>query len=1625
MGDLGDQQNTDLNLGVLKKITSSYTLNVSGLSASDALTLKAPAKIATLSLSISDTVDNISKNFTALQTAAKAKSIAGIAITPASAGTPKPSLTITTDQLKASPELLATIKGDYDLTITGVAAADAVTVAGNADKVLKASGSQSTQSKITISDTAANLVKSIAALETAATAGRLTSITVSDSKALVLTEAQIKADSHFLATQFTSNTAVEATAVVAADVTTVQSLVNANSKLTLTKESVADTAANIQSNLDNLETAVKATIASSSSSAYTIANIGITDKGNITVTNSKLVNNIDALKVLTGKYTLNVTDIGVNDALALKAPSKDATLAISAKDTAANIATNWDKLQVAVKAKTITAITVTDSASSLLNMTAAQLKADADALKLVTGDYKLAVTGVAAADVAKTLTTKNIYSVEVKDTAANILKNLTSIQTAVTAAKIQNVVITDAANPSLSISDIFALITTLPNVTLATGVKFNVKDTANMIIAHARDDIGDVLKNAGTVTVTDKTPPNLTLADAITLKGIANIDKTTKYNVTDGGAAIATQAAISGENILSGAVSVSINKNFTINDAKAVTGIKTLAKGTVYSITDTANNVLAQSAVAGDKILSTANTVTVVDTSANIIAKLDQLEVLAKAGKIADIKFTDTPSGALNITNDQLVKDADAIGKIVSQRTLPTLMVTKPATPAPISSPTPTPTPNPTVVPAPTMNGTSIPSQTNNNKPVFSGTAAANSTITLYNNSTSVLTTVQSDAGGNWSYTPTSAFDDGSYSITAKTSNADGIQSAASPAIIFTIDTIAPSAPLINGPYGSSTILQPTITGSAELNSTVQIFVNGSMIGTTTSNASGIWSYIPQNSLSTGTNSITAKSVDGAGNVSPASETKTLMINSPTVPPISGAISSWSPATIVAGQSGQSHYVRPGAAGWGGDQLWASESADSSSFNSSVANQYTVSLTPQTKLGNFDLSNAGKDIATAWTKLGGTNSVPVLFTQSGTGQPIAGGVMWVDLGSASGKSYTLKYQNLNLTPSNSTVTATSFSPISVSTTSNVKDVLTGMDIGANWGWGNTSTGFSYAWETPVSGASANSLGTKSIKIAFFDTQGNQLGTTKSFDNLSANTRWDFGTDAVGNYDLLQMNGTSLSVSKFNTDGSLNTSAINSNAFFSANIDASTYGADNWNYTGKQSDGSFSSMQTAISGMRNGKSVIDFYKTDTKTLSLINSTSITLNGTSAIGRIQTVRLPDNNSTVWAYQDGNILHLTALDASGSIFQDYQQTLANGANFDRVRSLSDGRFEVEWREPGSSANSNVIKAQIFDTRISAQTLNGSTTNPSILAGTSLGDTLTVKSANSIVEGGAGADTLTATNTALNATLSYEHSTSAVNVNLATNTVSGGDAQGDIISGFSNLKGSQFNDNLTGNANNNIFIGGAGNDTIVGGGGVDTAIYSGSLSDYTITLNSNGSITIADNRKGSPDGIDTLTGVVALKFADQTIAAPTGNLFLGVDPTKSFINGFRSWSGNLGGATTLTLGSQGIKAGDNISLTRVGAFDIGGAQSGFMIAVFLDNNNNPISLTDYSDTGPYPNDWPVNPPPFVIKDDGQLFPESGVSSIIKVPVGATKIAFMAKDLSNSDNSNVNNSYGVNIILQ
>jgi len=82
--------------------------------------------------------------------------------------------------------------------------------------------------------------------------------------------------------------------------------------------------------------------------------------------------------------------------------------------------------------------------------------------------------------------------------------------------------------------------------------------------------------------------------------------------------------------------------------------------------------------------------------------------------------------------------------------------------------------------------------------------------------------------------------------------------------------------------------------------------------------------------------------------------------------------------------------------------------------------------------------------------------------------------------------------------------------------------------------------------------------------------------------------------------------------------------------------------------------------------------------------------------------------------------------------------------------------------------------------------------------------------------------------------------------------------------------IVGNQAANSFKGNAGNDTFRGGAGNDTIDGGIGDDTAVYGGRLSDYSVTMNGDGTYRVVDRRDGSADGQDTIRGTEWLSFSD-----------------------------------------------------------------------------------------------------------------------------------------------------------
>jgi hypothetical protein len=123
----------------------------------------------------------------------------------------------------------------------------------------------------------------------------------------------------------------------------------------------------------------------------------------------------------------------------------------------------------------------------------------------------------------------------------------------------------------------------------------------------------------------------------------------------------------------------------------------------------------------------------------------------------------------------------------------------------------------------------------------------------------------------------------------------------------------------------------------------------------------------------------------------------------------------------------------------------------------------------------------------------------------------------------------------------------------------------------------------------------------------------------------------------------------------------------------------------------------------------------------------------------------------------------------------------------------------------------------------------------------------------------------------------LDLDRAASAVEVSLAAGSFTLSD---DLIR-FSRIQavvGSGFADRLTGDAQDNGFQGGAGDDAIDGGGSWNLAAFSGARQDYTVTVAADGSVTVVDNRAGSPDGTDGLTHVQTLRFDDlDLVLGPT----------------------------------------------------------------------------------------------------------------------------------------------------
>jgi Ca2+-binding RTX toxin-like protein len=221
-----------------------------------------------------------------------------------------------------------------------------------------------------------------------------------------------------------------------------------------------------------------------------------------------------------------------------------------------------------------------------------------------------------------------------------------------------------------------------------------------------------------------------------------------------------------------------------------------------------------------------------------------------------------------------------------------------------------------------------------------------------------------------------------------------------------------------------------------------------------------------------------------------------------------------------------------------------------------------------------------------------------------------------------------------------------------------------------------------------------------------------------------------------------------------------------------------------------------------------------------------------------------------------------------------RDGNDQLYGGAGNDRL----DGGAGTDYLDGG--AGNDTLHGRGGDDRL--QGGEGADT----LKGDAGDDTLTGGAGADLLNGGAGFDRV-----------SYRGSTSAVTVDLAAGTASGGDATGDTLSGIEGVIGSAFNDTLSGNNDANILNGGAGDDTLKGdagddtltggagadlldgGAGFDRVSYRGSTSAVTVDL----AAQTASGGDATGDTLSGIEGVIGSAFNDTLSGNNDANILNG----------------------------------------------------------------------------------------------------------------------------------------------
>ncbi len=244
----------------------------------------------------------------------------------------------------------------------------------------------------------------------------------------------------------------------------------------------------------------------------------------------------------------------------------------------------------------------------------------------------------------------------------------------------------------------------------------------------------------------------------------------------------------------------------------------------------------------------------------------------------------------------------------------------------------------------------------------------------------------------------------------------------------------------------------------------------------------------------------------------------------------------------------------------------------------------------------------------------------------------------------------------------------------------------------------------------------------------------------------------------------------------------------------------------------------------------------------------------------------------------------------------------------------------------------------------------------NFEILNATAFNDTIIGGSLISVINGGAGTDTL-----------SYQNTNTSVNVNLVTQTTTG--ALTNTFTSIENVTGGSGDDTLTGDSGNNVMSGGDGNDiiyasggtdTLNGGNGTDTANFT-PLPGLIMAYLGNASLVVSDDPNNV---VDPITGARVGVNPNTGLEENPGPYY----NDYSTLNGIETIVGSnfndvfVSGATNRTLSLNGGAGTDWMSFatetTAVTASLAGTATGAFGTYTFLGNSIENIAGGSAGDT-------------------------------------------------------------------